>query len=72
MKRILLALVMVALALGLATCEKPAEAGKKVFVMVPKGVHPYYGPCWQGIAAANWRPSKIRVHCPFTIAEALL
>lgn len=52
MKRILLALVMVVAALGLATCEKPADAGKKVFVMVPKGVHPYYGPCWQGFQDA--------------------
>jgi ribose transport system substrate-binding protein len=52
MKRILLAMVMVALALGLATCEKPVEAGQKVFVMVPKGVHPYYGPCWQGFQDA--------------------
>jgi ribose transport system substrate-binding protein len=35
-----------------AGCEKPPEAGKKVFVMVPKGVHPYYGPCWQGFQDA--------------------
>lgn len=44
--------LMLAVVIGLVSCEKPPEAGKKVFVMVPKGVHPYYGPCWQGFQDA--------------------
>src|ERR1700682_6846647 len=27
-------------------------ASKKTFVMVPKGVHPYYEPCYEGFKAA--------------------
>jgi ribose transport system substrate-binding protein len=34
------------------SCEKAPDAGKKLFIMVPKGVHPYYGPCWQGFQDA--------------------
>ncbi len=31
----------------------PPPAGQKLtFVMVPKGVHPYYDPCWQGFQDA--------------------
>ena len=30
-----------------------ASAKEKVFVMVPKGVHPYYEPCYEGFAAAG-------------------
>lgn len=52
MMRVMLAVLAVVLAVGLSACEKPAEAGKKVVVMVPKGVHPYYGPCWQGFQDA--------------------
>ena len=53
MKHILFMTLLAALlTLGLLSCEKPPEAGKKVFVMVPKGVHPYYGPCWQGFQDA--------------------
>jgi ribose transport system substrate-binding protein len=37
---------------GVSSCEKAPEAGQQVFVMVPKGVHPYYGPCWQGFQDA--------------------
>jgi ribose transport system substrate-binding protein len=29
-----------------------AAAAKKTFVMVPKGVHPYYEPCYEGFKAA--------------------
>jgi ribose transport system substrate-binding protein len=52
MKHVLFALFVALFALMAAGCEKPPEAGKKVFVMVPKGVHPYYGPCWQGFQDA--------------------
>jgi len=51
MKKFLFAILAVALSLTLATCEKPPEA-KKVFVMVPKGIHSYYEPCWQGFQDA--------------------
>ncbi len=37
---------------GIASCEKAPEAGQKVFVMVPKGIHSYYEPCWQGFQDA--------------------
>jgi len=30
----------------------PALAAKKIFVMVPKAVHPYYEPCYEGFQAA--------------------
>src|SRR5438309_7095101 len=37
-------------------CSKNAEdkgtAKQKVFVMVPKGVHPYYEPCYEGFKDA--------------------
>src|SRR5512140_2562094 len=52
MKSILMVALAVVLSLALLACEKPPEAGKRVFVMVPKGVHPYYGPCWQGFQDA--------------------
>lgn len=53
MKRFLLAASLaLATLVGAVSCEKPPEAGKKLFVMVPKGVHPYYGPCWQGFQDA--------------------
>jgi len=52
MKNVLVAILAVLVSLTLFACEKPPEAGKKVFVMVPKGVHPYYGPCWQGFQDA--------------------
>jgi ribose transport system substrate-binding protein len=53
MKKLLaMTLLLGSAALGLISCEKAPEAGKKVFVMVPKGVHPYYGPCWQGFQDA--------------------
>ena len=29
-----------------------ASAAQKTFVMVPKGVHPYYEPCYEGFQAA--------------------
>ena len=29
-----------------------AFAAQKTFVMVPKGVHPYYEPCYEGFKAA--------------------
>lgn len=38
--------------LGVGSCERAPEAGKKVFVMVPKGVQPYYAPCWKGFQDA--------------------
>jgi len=39
---------------GLLSLLVPAVAGaaEKTFVMVPKGVHPYYEPCYEGFKAA--------------------
>ncbi|HEY3323102.1 MAG TPA: sugar-binding protein [Planctomycetota bacterium] len=36
--------------------QSSAQGGKKTFVMVPKGVHPYYEPCYEGFkdAAAKY------------------
>ena len=39
------------LILALAGCGKKSP-GEKVFVMVPKGVHPYYEPCYEGFKDA--------------------
>jgi ribose transport system substrate-binding protein len=41
-------------ALALASWLLPvaASAAQKTFVMVPKGVHPYYEPCYEGFQAA--------------------
>src|SRR3989475_10461536 len=43
------------LILALAGCGKKSP-GEKVFVMVPKGFHPYYEPCYEGFkdAAAKY------------------
>src|SRR5262245_62147670 len=40
----------------LTGCNKSASQGETVFVMVPKGVHPYYEPCYEGFkdAAAKY------------------
>jgi ribose transport system substrate-binding protein len=40
----------------LTGCNKPAGQSETVFVMVPKGVHPYYEPCYEGFkdAAAKY------------------
>jgi ribose transport system substrate-binding protein len=62
MKKIVLALALVSLGFALlaAGCgsgdRKAGGAGpgkkERVFVMVPKGVHPYYKPCYDGFQAA--------------------
>src|SRR5690348_10790413 len=44
--------VVLATFAGFSSCEKAPDAGKRVYVMVPKGVHPYYAPCWQGFQDA--------------------
>lgn len=49
MPSILRSFARLALALGLAL---PAAAAPMTFVMVPKGVHPYYQPCFEGFKAA--------------------
>ncbi len=41
-----------ALALACALFPLAATAAQKTFVMVPKGVHPYYEPCYEGFQAA--------------------
>jgi len=52
MRRALLLLAAAAvLAAGFSACA-PAKPKVKTFVMVPKGVHPYYEPCYQGFQAA--------------------
>lgn len=50
MKRI--TLVASALAVALLLPFGASAAAKKTFVMVPKGVHPYYEPCYEGFKAA--------------------
>ncbi len=53
MKRFLASiLALAAMSLAMMSCEKAPEAGKKVFVMVPKGIHSYYEPCWKGFQDA--------------------
>jgi ribose transport system substrate-binding protein len=37
---------------ALFTVSSAAAAPQKTFVMVPKGVHPYYEPCYEGFQAA--------------------
>jgi ribose transport system substrate-binding protein len=41
-----------ALLLALLAVPAIASAAPKTFVMVPKGVHPYYEPCYEGFKAA--------------------
>ncbi len=48
---LVLAMVAVGLAVQLGGCNRNT-AGQKVFVMVPKGVHPYYEPCYEGFQDA--------------------
>ncbi|HUW42554.1 MAG TPA: sugar-binding protein [Rectinemataceae bacterium] len=53
MKRALLILFAAALVVaGFGSCA-PAKPKVKTFVMVPKGVHPYYVPCFQGFQDAG-------------------
>lgn len=47
MKKLFLPALVAALVLPFA-----ASAAKKTYVMVPKGVHPYYEPCYEGFKAA--------------------
>lgn len=62
-------------ALALAGCGKQdsASAGrnaggkKKVFVMVPKGVHPYYEPCYEGFKDAA---AKYGIEAEYKAAKA--
>jgi ribose transport system substrate-binding protein len=48
----LAAALLTGLSLFATSCERAPNSGKKLFIMVPKGVHPYYGPCWQGFQDA--------------------
>ena len=66
MKRCLvLALAMLA-AVAVVGCAKK-KSGPKVFVMVPKGVHPYYEPCYEGFQAAA---AKAGVQTEYRAAKA--
>jgi ribose transport system substrate-binding protein len=47
-KTLVIPAILAALLLPLAAAAAP----KKTFVMVPKGVHPYYEPCYEGFKAA--------------------
>ncbi len=51
MKKLLVAALASTLAMA-ALPSTAAAASKKTFVMVPKGVHPYYEPCYEGFKAA--------------------
>lgn len=67
---------MLSLALLIAGCAKKEDAqtngqakGKeKIFVMVPKGVHPYYEPCYEGFKDAG---AKYGVKTEYLAAKAL-
>lgn len=55
----LAALVLAALLVPVAGCDRgegSPKTGQKTFIMVPKGVHPYYEPCFEGFkdAAAKY------------------
>jgi ribose transport system substrate-binding protein len=53
MRKALVVLVAAAIvAAGFSACA-PAKPKVKTFVMVPKGVHPYYVPCFAGFQAAG-------------------
>ena len=49
MKRILVSILSLAMIAGAAFAQSSKQP---VFVMVPKGVHPYYDPCYEGFQAA--------------------
>lgn len=50
MKKILMFMLVLALVMPATLFAQSAK--KPVFVMVPKGVHPYYEPCFEGFKAA--------------------
>ncbi len=55
-KKFLPVVISVASALAMTGCgkksEEAASAEPRIFVMVPKGVHPYYEPCYEGFKDA--------------------
>jgi ribose transport system substrate-binding protein len=58
--------ILVGLLIFLGGCGR-GESGKKVLVMVPKGVHPYYEPCKEGFEDAA---AKYGVEAQFTEPQA--
>lgn len=53
-RTLLLGLVVLSLGTALITaCNRSGDSKQKTFVMVVKGVHPYYDPCYQGFADAG-------------------
>jgi len=74
MKKIVLALALVSLgvvllAAGCGSGGKKAGGKERVFVMVPKGVHPYYEPCYEGFKAAAARCGIKTDYCAATEFE---
>jgi ribose transport system substrate-binding protein len=73
--RLTLCLTLVSLGLLLTSCSKKDAAqtagqssGKqKIFVMIPKGVHPYYEPCYEGFKDAG---AKYGVKTEYLAAKA--
>src|SRR5438874_7629058 len=72
----ILCLAVVLTLTALTACNKSDNSGagsgsgsgkKKVFVMVPKGVHPYYEPCWEGFQDAG---KKYGVETEYKAAKA--
>jgi ribose transport system substrate-binding protein len=47
--------------------QSPSQGKQKVFVMVPKGVHPYYEPCYEGFKDAA---AKYGVKAEYRAAKA--
>src|SRR5512147_1759159 len=70
-----------ALALAALLVPMAASAAEKTFVMVPKGVHPYYEPCYEGFQAAAKKygvkvekvdPQKFEVPLQVRVIEDLI
>jgi ribose transport system substrate-binding protein len=81
-KRVVCALLLILVfALPLAFARGGAEQGEVTFVMVPKLVHPFYEPCYEGFQAAGERygiktefeaPPKAEVDLQVKVIENLI
>ncbi len=66
---------VLSLGLLLTSCSKkddaqsssPSKGKEKIFIMIPKGVHPYYEPCYEGFKDAG---AKYGVKTEYLAAKA--